>query len=801
MLKKVIAIVLVAIMATTCFSVFASAEEYTPEFISKVNKLDDNKLSEFIYIDDKGNEVALNNEFKNDDFFAFNDDATNFVTSEQVNLPEHYDARDAGVVTSVKNQNPFGSCWSFAFCAAAESSLISQGYADNTIDLSESHLVWFTTFNNTDDAEYDFETDYYNGISDPYKYGGNCYLGMSTVARGSGFVLEENYPYINDYDTSLMQYDDAHLLESDYTLKSARFLDETSKEEVKTSILKYGAVATVMNSSYDYVTVSPKGETFYQNQNKAPDHAVTVVGWDDNFPASYFKYTPSSNGAWLIKNSWGEEYNTNGYLWVSYEDTSVNQFCEVVACPTNYDNIYQYDGITSVSALSINQKSYKAFAANIFTAEKDELITSCGFYLFDNADYTCTIKLYKNCSATKPTNGVLLETKTIDASRAGFYNVDFQNKHEIKAGETFSIVIRYYNNAGYYSYAYIPIERNGLLDLYQYGIEPGQSFYSTTGTTWSDCSTVSSAGNIPIKAYVEEPLIPDYIQISNLPKQCYMLNEEIDLTNLEATLFYTNGKSTVINNKDLSVNGFDSSVSGHETISVSYDGLSTSFDIDVFSLENIINLDETSAIIDEENNTIYGLQPGLKHLDDYLTCNSGFSYEVETIGTGSEIKLFYNDTYLTSLYIILFGDVNNDGWYDGMDSVLVNCYVSGMITADNWSEYQIKAADCNQDNIINEDDVKILEQAGLLLTSVNQLNPDFESASYSSYATLVCQGIKEEIEKEEEDSVITEPEDESNKDSETDSENNESENTDLTFFYKTIKKIVKLFNKIFAFIK
>ncbi len=68
-------------------------------------------------------------------------------------FPEKFDLRDRGVVTPIKNQSPWGSCWTFATMAASESSILSamglsaeeyfEKYGEE-MDLSEKHLAWFT---------------------------------------------------------------------------------------------------------------------------------------------------------------------------------------------------------------------------------------------------------------------------------------------------------------------------------------------------------------------------------------------------------------------------------------------------------------------------------------------------------------------------------------------------------------------------------------------------------------------------------------------------------------------------------
>ena len=126
-------------------------------------------------------------------------------------FPVKYDLRDDGLVTPVKFQNPWGTCWAFGGIAAIESSLLSYMGMTNDeykaknngkdFDLSEKHVAWFGLHpvtkdineNQVGEGVYPLEeTDDQSGY---YNLGGETILIGTLLASGVGPLLEETFPY------------------------------------------------------------------------------------------------------------------------------------------------------------------------------------------------------------------------------------------------------------------------------------------------------------------------------------------------------------------------------------------------------------------------------------------------------------------------------------------------------------------------------------------------------------------------------------------------------------------------------
>ena len=119
-------------------------------------------------------------------------------------FPVRFDLRDQGVVTPVKQQNPWGSCWAFAATAATETSILSKmgaTYDSTGLDLSERYLSWYVArpvTENINASQVGEGLNIYNVDAGPnhiHNFGGREMCAATLYAQGIGPQLESDYPY------------------------------------------------------------------------------------------------------------------------------------------------------------------------------------------------------------------------------------------------------------------------------------------------------------------------------------------------------------------------------------------------------------------------------------------------------------------------------------------------------------------------------------------------------------------------------------------------------------------------------
>lgn len=422
-------------------------------------------------------------------------------------LPASYNLASQNLVTSVKNQGSNGNCWAYSSLASLESNYIKNGLGTKyDTDFSESHLTWFTYHSYVSDNT---SSVYGDGYTKPlsgknsFTMGGNFMLATYTMASGMGITTESQYPYIGNS----VSYSASDRYAQSAVLSGVERFAESDRNSIKQALINNGAMtldfcykgdAYCVNSSYYY-------SGSYKSQ---ANHAVTLVGWDDNYSLTNFssEMRPTSNGAWLCKNSWGaNDTNTDGgYFWISYSEPSLCDFasftCEAAG---SYEKVYQYDGFGYGSSLFSNNCS-TAYAANVFTATDNEFIDSVSFYTDQfNVDYTVYIYTDLRTDYSLPTDGLLACTTSGNESNPGYHIIDLSNLVKIKKGVAFSVVIKL--TAKNDKEIYVPVEGSSIVPYNVYYSSNVKNSYvrfpeDATQSTWFD-SHNNSTNNVPIKAF------------------------------------------------------------------------------------------------------------------------------------------------------------------------------------------------------------------------------------------------------------------------------------------------------------
>lgn len=424
-------------------------------------------------------------------------------------IPDSYDLRKEGLVTPVKHQGSYGTCWSFAAMNSIESSLLSR-YPK--IDLSEWMVAYYTY---CEKFGYPFEDE----EASVFDQGGKYQFTSAMLAAGIGAFNERFESWYYGDESITKDNSDANSVRSirDYQVTDIEYfpywntMDSTFDDQlhsIKNEI--YNGHALVLNyfNCDDYYY--EKYNSYYINEgymnindDVSTYHAVSVVGWDDNFPAENFVDIPPMDGAWLCKNSWGENWGDGGYFWLSYADCSIYDVFYLDAEPVQkYSDIHLYDdyGFTNFISSKGNSEAVKYdYMANIFSAEEDCMVTAamlCTVIPDENYEitvYTELDDLSDPCSGkpNKVTSGLI--------SDIGYHTIDIDDPVSVKAGENYSVVVKIGGKEGYH------IACEGYLDgemFYEDGtseytsdvmgkyiskdFKPNQSFISSDGVKWSD---------------------------------------------------------------------------------------------------------------------------------------------------------------------------------------------------------------------------------------------------------------------------------------------------------------------------
>lgn len=406
----------------------------------------------------------------------------------------------------IRNQKQTGRCWAFATLSSLETNLAMINGDTTKYDFSEMHMDYYTskTFLNNEINEHGFNREVGSG--------GSSFISIPYLTNGSGAIDEIDLPFENHEDPiELSRIKNKKVTSQVYDTKEwpTYTKEQGNTEEVKNSIKSfvktYGTVYVGIHGAQrnsDYCN-NDTGALYCDNATICPvDHAVSIIGWDDDYAVSNFnpKHVPTSPGAWIIRNSWGEKeeytyeefkqmlwevsdirealisnniteanqipdsimeniatqlgYNVengkvyqsvgdHGLYYISYEDINIYSSMlgiEKSANKIDYDKIYQrnFYGYSSCVPLNIS----KAYIGEIFNrdTEDTEYLNQVSLDVLE----TCTCKVYVNPNGASLSKDnlqpVALKAGESETFDAGYHTLEFANPVELKEN-SFAVVI------------------------------------------------------------------------------------------------------------------------------------------------------------------------------------------------------------------------------------------------------------------------------------------------------------------------------------------------------------------------
>ncbi|TGC09155.1 lectin like domain-containing protein [Methanolobus halotolerans] len=410
--------------------------------------------------------------------------------------PSRYDLRDEGTVTEVKFQGTAGSCWAHASLASLESFLLRNN--------SEN---WDFSENNLKNKLVIYEMDGFDRLS--HDAWGASLPTVAYLARWDGPVAESDDPYNDISPVSSSDLFVAKHVQEVLILPDLNHSDDL----FRWTISNYGAITVAMHEDTDFF--NKENNTYYcYEEDVERNHAVSLVGWDDDFDRNKFTTAAPGDGAYIIKNSWSDNWGESGYFYISYYDSILGNngalysngpylMNTVITAEnvSNYDHIYQYDPLGW--CLNYGYGHTTATGANIFTAGSNEILEAVSFYTVDSNSFY-NISIYLNPEDGPINNSGPVTVKNGSIPIAGYHTVDLDTHVSLSAGQNFSVVVTF--TTPEYNY---PAAVETAIPGYSSNAnaERGQSYLSFDRSTWTDIS--EKGMNICIKAFKKEDKEPE----------------------------------------------------------------------------------------------------------------------------------------------------------------------------------------------------------------------------------------------------------------------------------------------------
>ena len=281
------------------------------------------------------------------------EDIIKLYNPNNTEIPSYFNLNDYfynnyGFHIPVANQKNLGLCDTFSSLKSIETNYALKN--GKYIDTSERYFDYMTTSDFLGNRDTGFLCE--NNVCN--EGDASSAQEVFAVAQTFGAPLEKELPYVNYTENDYALFNNAHsILKLNGAVSFANMQDLDNKEEwikiIKIHLMKYGSLRAAVCAPRSDIYDSNKASAYQYSTCQNGGHGVSIVGWDDNYSKDNFKIPPKHDGAFIVLNSWGTSWGSNGYYYVSYEDNSI------------YTQLYGALDVTETKKYNVYSKSANMF--------------------------------------------------------------------------------------------------------------------------------------------------------------------------------------------------------------------------------------------------------------------------------------------------------------------------------------------------------------------------------------------------------------------------------------------------------
>lgn len=700
-------------------------------------------------------------------------------------LPDKFDPRNnANYVIADRQQGNTSLCWMYAPVNATE--ILTAKNFGSKFELSKAYgavcLSNVMIPNNYIGGGYynrDVDSNGYFSLSLQYLTNWNTPLFSNSTTMWNSIVAENDYPLskVTNFQGQFIDNDFINaspLLNVTNAVYLNNYVNCTGdtrsayQNDIKHAIYEYGAVSVpvrLSNSYYGYYGSTYEYNYFYSENGSDPfynsfsNHAITIVGWDDNYPRTCFNISsnyPTHNGAWLVKNS---AYRNS--FWLSYDEASIGYNNNALMSITGVQKSSDKERMLSYDYLPVKKSSTcfnnDVYLCNVYDvsgfSDDYEGINKVMFYYSTekSTDYKIKIVPVGN-NGNIPSN---IDSYSILASGSvqgeGYTTVALNSTYPTSSSNKIAVIVIFspqYNDSN----CYIPYEGSYSSTLPE--INEYESYFGfinqNNSISWSDCSQVNQY-NIDSNLIIRPVLFDEDSPLDNIsisPTQIIDNNsdEYVSVSQMDRLFSVRTTTNRILyENVDYIKNStgitlkqsFINSLNGANTVLCLdfTNDIQKTITINPKSVITNVSITGDTIVGDLLSSSLTGSPPrdnyevsyqwqysinGTTWSNIYGATNSSYLIDDNLLGRYIRLKVEPLNNYCnvetgnvsasTSLKVVVLGDVNLDGSVTVGDVTQLQRYLANIITLNNE---QLLAADYNRDGLVNIEDCTLIQKKAL----------------------------------------------------------------------------------------